>query len=53
MLAKKAPIIPKGGKEVNFDSEFVNLPVRFTYEEDFYNPSGKHRRKSLPPFLDQ
>lgn len=44
---KLLPPIKPSQKYSNFDPEYTNLPVRFTYEEDFSN-NLVQRRKSDP-----
>ena len=42
------PPIKPSQKYSNFDPEYTNLPVRFTFEEDFLESSNNQRRKSDP-----
>ena len=45
---KLIPPIKPSQKYSNFDPEYTNLPVRFTFEEDLFDSSNNQRRKSDP-----
>lgn len=39
LLKRKAPIFIDGNnRKANFDMECLRMPVRLTYEEDFFRP---------------
>eukprot|EP00347_Sterkiella_histriomuscorum_P000019 403377493 len=46
------PPIKPSQKYSNFDPEYTNLPVRFTYEEDFQTPQNQRRKSDPGGMLD-
>lgn len=49
---RTVPPIKPSQKYSNFDPEYTNLPVRFTYEEDFQEPRLKRRNSDPSGVLD-